>query len=208
MQVVMADRLEIPRLLERAKQGDRGAFDEVVTCSQGDLAAFIQRRIRPELRNQLDVQALTNDTLARAFESLERFTGHDVDCWFAWLAGIAKKVVLKEIERLNRSRVFELDRDIATTQPSPSRVLRREERFERLNMALEGLSEDHRDVIRLCRIEGRRIQDAAKLMSRSPGAVKMLLWRALKELKEKFGDTESLNLPHSPPGSEGGGDGQ
>ena len=208
MQVFMAERLGIPGLIERAVQGDRGAFDELVTCSQGDLAAFIQRRIRPELRKQLDVQALTNDTLARAFESLERFTGHDVDSWFAWVAGIAKKVVLKEIERLNRSGVLEIDRDIATTQPSPSRVLRRKERFERLNVALEGLSEDHREVIRLCRIDGRRIQDAAKLMNRSPEAVKMLLWRAMKELKEKFGDTESLNLPRERLGSEGGGDGE
>ena len=32
-------------------------------------------------------------------------------------------------------------------------------------------------------------------MGRSPDAIKQLLYRALKQLKHSFGDTESLNLP-------------
>ncbi len=150
--------------------------------------------------------ALVNDTFARAFESLERFAGPDEDSWFGWLAGIAKKVVLKEIERLKRNRALEIDRDIAIDQPSPSRALRREERLDRLEKALDGLSHDHREVIRLCRIEGLPLQEVARRMNRSADAVKMLLSRAMQELKGKFGDTESLHLPDRKLPSEGGGE--
>ncbi|MBI4583032.1 MAG: hypothetical protein HY717_03265 [Planctomycetes bacterium] len=44
-------------------------------------------------------------------------------------------------------------------------------------------------------MKGLRIQEIAARMKRSPNAVSHLLSRALTELKEAFGDTESLNLP-------------
>ncbi len=207
MQAIMAEGQQIQELIERAKRGDRDAFEELVPCYQERLESFIRHRIRPQLMNRLDVAALANDTLSRAFESLKRFAGTDEDSWFGWLSGIAKKVVLKEIDRLKRTQSLEIDVDIAIDQPSPSRALRREERFERLQKALEGLSDDYRRVIRLCRIEGLPIQDAAREMNRSADAVKMLLWRALQELKERFGDTESLHLPDRRLGLEGGRDG-
>lgn len=204
----MADGERIQELFERAKGGDRDAFEELVLRSQGKLEPFIERRLRPDLRRRLDVAALANDTFARAFESFGRFAGRDEDSWFAWLSGIAKMVVLKEIERLKRSRAVGKGREITIDAPSPSRALRREERFERLKTALEGLSGDHREVIRLCRIEGLPIREVARTMNRTAAAVKMLLCRALKELKGKFGDTESLGLPQRTFESEGGRDGR
>jgi len=47
----------------------------------------------------------------------------------------------------------------------------------------------------LVRIEGLQIKEAAERMNRTPKAVAHLLARALKQLKERFGDTESLHLP-------------
>ncbi len=84
--------------------------------------------------------------------------------------------------------------------------MQREERFERLEKALDGLSRDHREVIHLCRIEGLPFQEAARRMNRSADAVKMLLSRALEELKGKFGDTQSLHLPDRKLRSKGGGE--
>jgi len=45
------------------------------------------------------------------------------------------------------------------------------------------------------RIKGLKITEAAHRMGRTSSAVTHLLMRALKKLKESFGDTESLNLP-------------
>ncbi len=73
--------------------------------------------------------------------------------------------------------------------------MRRDERFDRLQEALKTLSVDHRTVIELARIKGLRIQEIADRMRRSPGAVKLLLFRALEQLRNRFGDTASLNLP-------------
>jgi RNA polymerase sigma factor (sigma-70 family) len=87
--------------------------------------------------------------------------------------------------------------------------MRREERWERLEKSLAALSPDHREVIRLARIEGLEVREIAARMGRTPSAVKNLLLRALKELKRSFGDTESLRLPggRSLEAEKGGADG-
>ena len=86
---------------------------------------------------------------------------------------------------------------------SPSKNLRRNERFDRLKDSLESLSPEHREVILLMRIEGLPVEEVAKRMNRSPKATRQLLWRALKDLRESFGDTESLGLPERRLGEEG-----
>jgi RNA polymerase sigma-70 factor (ECF subfamily) len=92
------------------------------------------------------------------------------------------------------------------SQISAGRALRREERFERLEKALRGLSPDHREVIVLARIEGLQMKEIAERLGRSNSAVKNLLLRALKELKSSFGDTESFHLPDRSLKGKGGTD--
>jgi DNA-directed RNA polymerase specialized sigma24 family protein len=50
-------------------------------------------------------------------------------------------------------------------------------------------------VIVLARVEELKIREIAERMERSESAVKNLLLRALRELRQNFGDTESLRLP-------------
>ena len=71
----------------------------------------------------------------------------------------------------------------------------REERFDRLEEALKSLSPDYQKVILLARVERLHLDEVAERMGRSRGAVRQLLWRALHELKNVFGETESLHLP-------------
>jgi RNA polymerase sigma factor (sigma-70 family) len=85
--------------------------------------------------------------------------------------------------------------------------MRRNERFEQLERCMRTLSTDHQEVVRLARIDGLPIREVARRMNRSPEAAKKLLWRALKELRKTFRDTESLHLPPrtlKPPGDTSG----
>ena len=73
--------------------------------------------------------------------------------------------------------------------------MRRNERFDRLQGAIDSLSGDSREVVFLTRIEGLTLKQAAERMGRSHEAVKKLFWRALKQLRKLMTDTESLHLP-------------
>lgn len=205
MKRLMAEPDQILHLLERAKSGDRPAFDQITQKLRGKLESFVRSRIRAQYRQRLELDELIQETFVRAFESLERFHGGDEDSFFGWLAGIAKNVVLKALDKLQRYEALAIDRDFAAGGVSPSRDLRRDERFDRLQEAVRRLSGDYREVVLLSRIEGLPMDEVAKRMNRSPDAVQKLLWRALKQLRKAFGDTESLHLPHRRLDLEGGG---
>ena len=87
------------------------------------------------------------------------------------------------------------EEDVSVKDPSQARLMRRDERFDRLQEAFRQLSPEYRQVISLARIEGLGLKDVAQRMGRSHAAARKLLCRALRSLKESFGDTESLHLP-------------
>ena len=90
--------------------------------------------------------------------------------------------------------MLRIDRDPTGDGASPSKGIRRRERLERLEVSMKALSPDYRTVLRLSRMDGLSIKEIAKQMGRSESAVKNLLLRATKQLRQSFGDTESLNL--------------
>jgi RNA polymerase sigma-70 factor (ECF subfamily) len=161
------------------------------------------------LRGDIEVEDVQQETLLTAFQSIGRFQWQGEDSFFRWLAGIAENSILRFADQRRRKRCVRLEREVAASGPSPSRALRREERLERLDEALKGLSPEHRQVILLARVEGLPVKEIAKRLDRSPNAVAQLLCRALKKLRASFGDTESLHLPERGLGEgrgEGGGD--
>jgi RNA polymerase sigma-70 factor (ECF subfamily) len=191
-------------LIEAAKAGDQRAFEALVDKCRGRLETLIRLRLGPELRGAVEAEDVLQETMTRAFQSLAKATLRDDKALLGWLGGIAEHVILDLARRHARRRAAPLDGEVAGSQVSPSKGLRRHERFERLAKALDGLSPDHREVILLARIEGLPLQEVARRMDRSMPAVAKLLSRALKKLREAFGDTESLPLPDRCLGDRGG----
>ena len=206
MQGRMDKPLETEYLVYRAQAGDRQAFDSLVERYSERVGGMLRSQLAAHLRQTVEVEELVQETMVRAFRSLERFRWRGKGSFCAWLCAIAKHVVLKSLGQGQRYRALDIANKVLAEGPSPSTALQRGERFERLESALEGLSHAHRQVIRLARIDGLPIKEIAARMNRSPGAVKVLLFRALGELKRNFGDTESLHLPNRSLEREGGCD--
>ncbi len=194
-------------LVELAHRGDRQAFDTLLDQHRDRVLAFIRTRLGTRLRRDVEVEDIFQESCLKAFCSIDRFEYRGDGSLFVWLAAIAEHEI-RALGRSSKQNVFGLDRDPASSRPSPSRVLRREERFDRLESALESLSVDNREVIQLARIEGLSIAEVAQRMNRTPGAVRHLLLRALQKLRTNFGeDTASLGLPgksldHEPGGTD------
>ncbi len=185
-------------LVERAREGDRTAFDELFMAFEDRVRAFIRSRIRPGYREQLDAEEILQDTFVRAFQSIGSFRGEDTQQFRRWLSGVARKTVLRAEEAARKRGPLEIRENlesIASDVVSPGHAMRREERFDRLQAAIDSLSGDHREVILLTRIQGMSLKRAAEKMGRSPEAVRKLFWRALKQLRSVLTNTASLHLP-------------
>lgn len=210
----------VPPLVERAREGDRDAFEALLGSLRAELRRRIESRLGPRLRESLDPEDVLQDVQLRALRSVGRFRWQGEGSFRAWLEGIAAHVILDAAKTRERRRELEIVRDPPASGVSASRSERRIERFERLERSVEELPPDYRTAVRLARIEGLKVREVAERMGRSPASVRNLLFKAMKRLRTSFGDTESLSLPDrhlgddgppappAPPGPPSGGEGE
>src|SRR5262245_61217072 len=135
-------------LTRKSQLGDREAFERAFREVEKPLRSAIRARIGPRLRGKLDPEDVLQDTLTRAFQSLDRFEPQREGSFLRWLRGIAENLIRAAADKHRRRAVLEVERPPSSpSQVSAGRALGREERFERLEKALASLSPDHRQVI-------------------------------------------------------------
>ncbi len=195
------------------------------------LESLVHLRVGGKLRGRIEVDDVLQEAYLGAYKTIDQFRWRGEASFYHWLRQIVEHVILNmsryhfSSERRDASREVALEggsrdgdpgRIPAASEDSPSKALRRKERFDRLESALSSLSPDHREVIILARIEGLPLKEIGRRMGRSPDAVSMLLLRALKSLRAFFGTTDSIRLPSDcaihfdgtdpePPDPQGGG---
>jgi RNA polymerase sigma-70 factor (ECF subfamily) len=204
MQVAMQDdNLSLWRI-EKAKGGDAAAFGELFSEHRARLCGLIRSRIGARLRGVVEVDDVLQETFARAFQSMKQFEWKGEGSFLRWLGGIAENILRKSASARARRTPLHLNQDVADTGVSPSRAARRGERFDRLQKALDKLTPEQREVLRLARLEGLKLKEVAARTNRSVEAVQQLMLRGLRQLRKHFGETESLHLPEWPldPGQE------
>ena len=196
-------------LVERAQKGERAAFDALVLEERPRLEAFVRSRVGPgaSFGGKAEVEDVVQETLLRACRKIGGLELQSPDSVFRWLCGIATNVLLEAASRHGRKPTVPLDFDVPADGTTPSHAARKEERFDRLQDAIDHLSPDHREAILLVRVEGLSVKEVAERMNRTPHAVSNLILRASRRLKELLGETQSLSLPDRRlRGPEEGGD--
>jgi RNA polymerase sigma-70 factor (ECF subfamily) len=181
-------------LVDRAQEGDRSAFDELAERYRSRIVSLLRSRLGDHLRYRVDVEDLVQEVLLRAFSSFRQFQWSTDESLFRWLATIARNLVLEVARREKREMLLPSDQDIVAEEVSPPHALARKERFARLRDAIESLDPAHRDVILLARIQRLPISEVADRIGRTPRATTQLLLRALRRLRDRFGNTENFSL--------------
>lgn len=181
-------------LASRARDGDRAAFEQLIARNRDRLLRQIRSRMGPRVGSSMEVEDVYQETVSRALGAIAKFRWQGEESFYRWLAGIAEHLIRSASQRRSLD-TLRLTRDVAASDPTPSRTARRAERFDKLERAVNELSPDQRTALKLARIDGLPVREIAAKMERSEKAVYALLSRALDRLRETFGDTESLHLP-------------
>lgn len=125
-----------------------------------------------------------HDTFVRAFTSFDRF--EDRSNVKTWLFSIAKHLVMDEIRKRRRRRVFAAfiaDKDI----PSPfdmEQYVANRDAMERMLDAIQMLKPEYRLVITLKKIEECSTKEITEILGWSDTKVRKTLSRALAALKK------------------------
>ena len=180
-------------LVRRAQRGNSAAFDVLVERYKERLYATVYHMTA----NHEDANDLVQDTFIKAFKSLNSFRGQS--SFYTWVYRIAVNRTINFLKRRKNRNQYSLDDLESSIQTDPDLVEmmshvtpRREvgliELHEKLNEALQKLSEAHRAVVTMHDIQGMTHADIAKAMKCSEGTVRSRLFYARQQLQSLLSD--------------------
>jgi RNA polymerase sigma-70 factor (ECF subfamily) len=173
------------RLVARIKAGDRAALVGLYVRYYEPLCRYA----RMVLRDDHEAEDIAQQTFLSAQSALKRYEARDATPFRAWLFGITRNKLRREVARrqaITPSATDAVDtlRDRAVTGADElaSRWLTNWDLAE----AIETLPGPHRQVLALRFLLDLSRADVAALLGRSEGAVQQLQRRALDELSRRM----------------------
>lgn len=170
-----------PDLVRAAKEGDRGALEDLVSRSYRPAYTLALRL----LRDPDDAAEATQEAYVRMVKGLKRF--RDDGAFPTWLFKIVSNVCMSEMrKRSRRETPTELE---VVPDPDPmdvedlvaGRLLR-----EQLAELVDGLPDTDRTAILLRDVYDLSTDESAEILGISPGALKVRLHRARRRLRERL----------------------
>ena len=103
-----------------------------------------------------------------------------------WLYGMARNACFDSLHKGRAEMTRGEMEEIRTSAPIPDEVIARKQDVAFLEQALQQLPEEKREVLILSRFHNMRYEEIARILKCEIGTVKVRVYRALKELREKF----------------------
>jgi RNA polymerase sigma-70 factor (ECF subfamily) len=187
----MGDREIDRQLVERARRGDKHAFELLVSKYQRKLSRLLSRFIR----DASEVEDVAQEAFIKAYRALPSFRGESA--FYTWLYRIgintAKNYLVANGRRAPTATEFDSEdaesfddgdqlRDINT----PESLLMSKEIAETVSDAVERLPEELRTAITLREIEGLSYEEIATIMNCPIGTVRSRIFRAREAIAERL----------------------
>lgn len=175
-------------LVKRAQKEDASAFDELMRRYQ----ARIYGTLYNMTSSHEDANDLTQETFIKAYKALKSFKGDS--SFYTWVYRIAVNKTINFLrQRKNRVHMSlndidfnaEHDPDLVAlvSDKTPRRDLGLEELQQKLNEAMQKLSEVHRLVVTLHDVQGMSHEEIGKIMDCNVGTVRSRLFYARQQMQ-------------------------
>ena len=177
-----------PELVRAAREGDMRAYDQLIQRYQGRIYSTIYHMTS----NHEDANDLAQDTFIKAYSVLKSFKGDS--SFYTWIYRIAVNKTINFLKaRKNKYSLSLNDMDFnAENDPdlvafvsdkTPRRDVALAELQQKLNEAMQKLSEDHRMVITLHDVQGLSHDEIAAIMECNTGTVRSRLFYARQQMQ-------------------------
>ncbi len=175
-------------IVRQVQAGDVAAFDKLILKYRERLFGIIYNLTS----NREDTADLVQEAFIRAFQSINRFQGQAT--FFTWLYKIAVNNALTHLRKNKLRTFFSLEK--IQDEPASAEIIAQltdksgadrdaylRELQEKLNEAMQKLSNKHRTVITLFEIDGLSHSEIADVMECSEGTVRSRLHYAKQFLQ-------------------------
>ena len=186
----MAHNISDDILVERAKRGDRKAFDALVLKYQGRILNLASRFVQ----DPSEAGDIAQEAFIKAYRALPKFRGDSA--FYTWIYRIAVNTAknyraagarqpfntasdFDEMEQIDHS-------DTLKEQTTPERLLLTRELQETIIRAIEELPADLRSAITLREIDGMSYEEIASVMACPVGTVRSRIFRAREAVDKQL----------------------
>jgi len=188
-------------LLRQAQSGDRTAYGQIVLTYQDRLYNAVLRLVGdPD-----EASEITQEAFTRGLMKIDSFRG-DASA-YTWLFRIAMNLAITELRKVQRRRVFSLDRPASNASGrcegedqaaslvdrvaqdrsvGPADIVERRERDQQVLAALGRLDPDYRAALVMRDIEGFDYHQMAEVLDLPLGTLKSRLFRARLALRDEL----------------------
>jgi RNA polymerase sigma-70 factor (ECF subfamily) len=164
-------------LVQKARDGDDGAFEELVRSHQRRLYAFIYR-----MSGNTEVTAeVTQSAFVKAYSGIGRFRGEA--SFRTWLYRIAVNTLRNYMRDEARRRHLSIDNDIPSSEEGAFEILASRQQRELLWEAVQDIPARQREALVLRVQEGYQFKEVAEIMECTIGAAKANYHQAVSRLK-------------------------
>ncbi|MGD9056929.1 MAG: RNA polymerase sigma factor [Desulfobacterales bacterium] len=179
---------QLTQLVEKARDGNRLAFDQLIDRYQGDIYRMIYYRIH----RQMDAEDLTQDVFVRAYRSISRL--REPQRFRSWLYTIAvnrvndylrKKRVRSIFKSSDEGPEIQPEADDRRENPEALEQVLKEDFWRQVGRIAKKLSKMEREVFMLRFMDDLNIAEIAHILKKSESTVKTHLYRALAKFKEE-----------------------
>ncbi len=190
------------QLLACAVAGDQAALERLLFLYYDHLAAHIGRKLPLDVRSQLGVDDILQDTFVQAFRDIRTLAPQGEQAFRAWLETVADhrlQDALRRARRKKRGGDFQQATDGGAPEGSqwlplvellkgdvgtPSQNAAQQEAVAAVQVGVSALPPDQREAIRMHCLDRLSVEETAQAMQRTPGAVRGLVQRAKIALRE------------------------
>jgi RNA polymerase sigma-70 factor (ECF subfamily) len=166
------------KLIAAWKAGDQRAASELVGRHAPALARFAV-----SCGARVDIDELVQDTLVRAFGSLDGFRGDS--SFRTWLFTIERRLLMdRRRSEKRRPPAVEVQEQDAATEFDPLDDLMASEAEMRVHRAMERLTPTQREVFSLRVTEGLSYREIAETAGTTEGAARVHYHNAMRAIKE------------------------
>jgi len=175
----MEDQAQETRLVQRALTGDAEAFGLLVSRYQ-NLVAGVAWRYGSRRE---DVEDVVSEVFLKVYRTLPQYRPDHP--FSTWLYRLAANHVLDRARRARKERGrVEMPEQVEDPTPGAGADLEADERAALLRQALQEIDGRYREAIFLVHVEGRKVEEAARILEVPEGTVKTRLMRGREALRK------------------------
>ncbi len=166
-------------LVRRAKQRDQKAFAQLYEEHFDKIYRYVALRIG----DRTEAEDMTQQVFLNALKSISSFKWKGVP-FAAWLFRIAHNQVVDYLRKKSKQAAAPLDESLVSSDSNPQLMAEHSLDVEQLLLATRRLTEAQRQVISLRFAGELSINQVAKIVGKSQGAVKALQHSAIVALRK------------------------